>query len=643
MSMNMFTFTCFAESDLTQGNLGHGTVFTQPAVATLEFAVSDNDPFLSGDFLDFSLDRHGQNAAITSAGEDIGNGGRLYAERVFHLQDTDGNQYALVELEQEHNGTDFFTYRGPVPPAGTELTVVGGVNVGHVRYEDLGAGDTTQNIVAIAAGSDDFNILVQALTAANLVETVQNLDDITVFAPTDAAFVQLAVDLGFGGDTSDENAVFGAIAEALAGLAPDGDPIPLLTDVLLYHVAAGARSAEDIAAAGAVDTLLSGASFAADGSELIDAEPDIENPNIVVPDIAGTNGTIQAIDRVLLPIDIPGNTPEPEPVPTLAGLVAASGGVFDADGTDFDILLNAVQAAGLAGALDDPEADLTIFAPNDAAFVGLAQTLGFDGSDEGGAFAYIVDALTLLSAGADPIPLLTDILLYHVSPGAQDAEAVLGASTLDTLLGATLGVDGTQLVDNDPDLADPNIIEVNLEASNGIAHVIDGVLLPVDVLPDNGPGRVDFIIDGDGRSFNFTGANDDFVFGRGGNDLIALGRGNDVGLGGDGHDGLRGGRGNDTLDGGAGHDRLIGGADDDVLTGGEGEDIFVFGRHNGDDIITDFTQDEDTIVLRGFRDHWDIMDFVEDGETGAVVSFGRTTITLEGVSADLLSTDDFLL
>ncbi|WP_299599899.1 fasciclin domain-containing protein [uncultured Tateyamaria sp.] len=643
MSINMFTFTGFAESDLTQGNLGHGTVFTQPAVATLEFAVSDNDPFLSGDFLDFSLDRHGQNAAITSAGEDIGNGGRLYAERMFHLQDADGNQYALVELEQEHNGTDFFTYRGPVPPAGTELTVVGGVNVGHVRYEDLGAGDTTQNIVAIAAGSDDFNILVQALTAANLVETVQNLDDITVFAPTDAAFVQLAVDLGFDGDTSDENAVFGAIAEALAGLAPDGDPIPLLTDVLLYHVAAGARSAEDIAAAGAVDTLLSGASFAADGSELIDAEPDIENPNIVVPDIAATNGTIQAIDRVLLPIDIPGNTPEPQPAPTLAGLVAASGGVFDADSTDFDILLNAVQAAGLAGALDDPEADLTVFAPNDAAFVGLAQTLGFDGSDEGGAFAYIVDALTLLSAGADPIPLLTDILLYHVSPGAQDAEAVLGASTLDTLLGATLGVDGTQLVDNDPDVADPNIIEVNLEASNGIAHVIDGVLLPVDVLPDNGPGRVDFIIDGDGRSFSFTGANDDFVFGRGGNDLIALGRGDDVGLGGDGHDGLRGGRGNDTLDGGAGHDRLIGGADDDVLTGGAGEDVFVFGRHNGDDIITDFTQDEDTIVLRGFRDHWDIMDFVQDGETGAVVSFGRTTITLEGVSADLLSTDDFLL
>ena len=56
-------------------------------------------------------------------------------------------------------------------------------------------------------------------------------------------------------------------------------------------------------------------------------------------EIPASNGTIQAIDRVLLPIDLPGNTPDPVDPPTLAGIVAASGGTFDADGTDFDILL----------------------------------------------------------------------------------------------------------------------------------------------------------------------------------------------------------------------------------------------------------------------------------------------------------------
>lgn len=642
MSATTFSFTGFAESDLIQGNLGHGSVFTQPDVATLEFEVIDNDSALSGDFFDFSLDRHGQHASILSDGEDIGSGERLYAERTFHLVDAAGNEYVLVELEQEHNHTDYLTYRGAVPPAGTELTVTGAQNAVRVPYDELGAGDTTQNIVAVAAGSDDFNILVQALTAANLVDAVQNLNDITVFAPTDAAFTQLAVDLGFDGDTSDEGAVFGAIAEALTTLAPDGNPIPLLTDILLYHVSPGASTAEEIAAAGTIDTLLTGATFGVDGAELIDAEPDIANPSIVIPDIDATNGVIQAIDRVLLPIDIPGNTPEPEPQPTLTGLVAASGGVFDTDATDFDILLNAVQAAGLAGALDDPNADLTVFAPNDAAFLGLATALGFGGTDEGEAFAYIVDALTLLSGGGDPIPLLTDILLYHVSPGEQDADAVLGSTTLDTLLGTTIGVDGASLVDNDPDVPNPNIIDTNLDASNGIAHVIDGVLLPVDVLPDNGPGRVDFIIDDDSDSVIFAFKNDDFVSGKGGDDFIFLGRGADVGLGGDGDDVIRGGRGNDTLDGGAGDDILIGGRRDDVLTGGEGEDVFVFGRRGGDDVVTDFSQGEDALKLHLFFGKRDVMDFVSEGEEGALITFGQATVTLLGVSADDLTADDFL-
>lgn len=498
------------------------------------------------------------------------------------------------------------------------------------------------NIVAIAAGSDDFNLLVKALTAADLVGTVQGLKDITVFAPTDAAFTQLAVDLGFAGDTGDEDAVFASLVASLTELG-GGDPIPLLTDVLLYHVSAGAKTAAEIDALEVVGTFLPGATFGSEGTELVDNEPDVANPNIVIPDIAASNGTIQAIDRVLLPIDIPGNEP-PAPTETLAGIVAASGGVFDGDKSDFDLLVNAVQAAGLVGALDDPEADLTVFAPNDAAFIGLAQTLGFDGEDEGAAFAYIVEALTLLSGGGDPIPLLQDILLYHVVPEALGSDAVLSAESIPTLLGAPLGVDGVSLVDADPDIGDPALIETDIAATNGIAHVLDGVLLPADILNgDGGRGRVDFEIGDAGNERFFTGANTDFVSGLGGNDVIRLGAGDDVGLGGAGNDTLQGGRGADTLDGGAGRDVLKGGLGDDLLTGGADADVFLFNGFSGADTITDFSLGEDLLQIRarGIDDYGDLAHRISDSDAGAVIAFGGTEITLAGIGADALTASDF--
>ncbi|MEO0360415.1 MAG: fasciclin domain-containing protein, partial [Pseudomonadota bacterium] len=160
------------------------------------------------------------------------------------------------------------------------------------------------NIVDVAAGSDDFQILVQALTAANLVDTVRNAEDVTVFAPTDAAFGALAVDLGFDGDPADEDAVFAFIVEALTDLG-GGDPIPLLTDILTYHVSPGEKTAAEIDAAEEIATL-NGETFEADETELLDNETEIENPDIVIPDIDAANGAIQAIDRVLLPLQIPG-------------------------------------------------------------------------------------------------------------------------------------------------------------------------------------------------------------------------------------------------------------------------------------------------------------------------------------------------
>jgi uncharacterized surface protein with fasciclin (FAS1) repeats len=387
------------------------------------------------------------------------------------------------------------------------------------------------NIVDIAAGSEDFSILVTALNTAGLTDTVRAAEDITVFAPTNAAFAALAEDLGFDGDTSDADAVFGFIAGALTDLG-GGDPIPLLTDILLYHVAPGARTEPTITGSEGIATLLEGAEIAPSGGALVDGEPDLLDPVIVLADVAADNGIIQGIDRVLLPIDIAGNDRA-----TIAGIVAESGGPFDSDASDFDLLLNALQAAGLVPALDNPDSNLTVFAPNDAAFVAAAQALGFQGTDEAGAFGHIVDAVTLLSLGNDPVPLLSDILLYHVAPGALDSGDVLGSSMIETLLGADLGVDGAALVDGEPDLPDANIITTDIAASNGFVHVIDGVLIPVDLLPSNGAeDPVAFVI-GDDTAETFTlGDNDDYVSASGGDDTIIGDDGRDVILGGDGQD-----------------------------------------------------------------------------------------------------------
>jgi uncharacterized surface protein with fasciclin (FAS1) repeats len=167
--------------------------------------------------------------------------------------------------------------------------------------------------------------------------------------------------------------------------------------------------------------------------------------------------------------------------PTIAQIVGSSGGTFDHNGRDFDMLLNAVKAAGLVDALNAPGA-LTVLAPNDDAFVKLARDLGYHGRDEAGAFDAIVGALTTLGNG-DPIPVLTNVLLYHVVPERIGAYRISQRHALTTLLGVNIGVDGFRLKDKEPQLRDPRMIVpgANIRASNGLVHTVNRVLIPVDL------------------------------------------------------------------------------------------------------------------------------------------------------------------
>ncbi|MEZ5963031.1 MAG: fasciclin domain-containing protein [Planctomycetota bacterium] len=167
---------------------------------------------------------------------------------------------------------------------------------------------------------------------------------------------------------------------------------------------------------------------------------------------------------------------------TLTQIVAASGGQFDRDWRDYDMLLNAVQAVpGIAEALNNCGDSLTLFAPNDLAFIRLARDLGYRGWDEEGAFNAIVAALTRIGNG-DPIPVLRTVLLYHVAPRDLNPLQVLFAREIPTLQGGSIRPFLFILRDNDPDLRDPWLTwPINVLACNGRLHSIDRVLIPVNL------------------------------------------------------------------------------------------------------------------------------------------------------------------
>lgn len=136
---------------------------------------------------------------------------------------------------------------------------------------------------------------------------------------------------------------------------------------------------------------------------------------------------------------------------------------------------------------------------------------------------------------------------------------------------------------------------------------------------------------------------DDFVRGDDGDDLVRGQGGDDLLIGSDGNDTIVGHAGNDGLDGSAGDDLLIDGPGNDTLTGGAGRDLFVFGLLHGENEINDFEVGSDRISIPagGF-----------DNIAFAVVNFfstrmtfednPTTAITLNGVTADMLSSADFV-
>jgi transforming growth factor-beta-induced protein len=288
--------------------------------------------------------------------------------------------------------------------------------------------EAPKDIVDIAIEDGRFTTLVAAVEAAGLVETLKGEGPFTVFAPTDDAFNKLPE---------------GTIEALLAD-------IPALTDILLYHVVPGKVMAADVVMLDGemADTALEGAQIAikVDGDKIMLNE----DVMVIITDVEASNGVIHVVDAVLLP-------PADEMAEDMAGEMMDIVDTAVADGR-FTTLATALEAAGLVETLKG-EGPFTVFAPTDDAFNKLPEGT--------------------IPALLEDIPALTDILLYHVVPGKVMAADVvkLDGEMADTALeGAQIAikVDGDKVMLNE----DVMVIITDVEASNGVIHVVDTVLLP---------------------------------------------------------------------------------------------------------------------------------------------------------------------
>ena len=270
------------------------------------------------------------------------------------------------------------------------------------------------SVVEIVVNSSVHTTLETAVIAANLAGTLSEAGPFTVFAPTDAAFSALPA---------------GTLTSLLA------DPSGALTDVLKYHVVAGKALSTDLSDGQEIQTLLGDNIKVTINSQGVF----INNSKVTIANIVAENGIVHVIDAVLVP--------EPAIPATVVDIIVNS----DVHQT----LETAVIAADLAGALSGA-GPFTVFAPTDAAFSALP-------------------AGTLTSLLADPSGALADILKYHVVSGKAMSTDLSNGQVIGTLLGQNVSV---VINSNGVFINNAKVTIADIEAGNGVVHVIDAVLLP---------------------------------------------------------------------------------------------------------------------------------------------------------------------
>ncbi len=151
------------------------------------------------------------------------------------------------------------------------------LNVAQAGHHEGGHSNMSPSIVELAAGNDDLSTLVAAVQAAGLVGVLSSDGPYTVFAPTNAAFAKLPE---------------GTVESLLKSENKDQ-----LTAILTYHVVSGKVKAADVVKLDSAKTV--------EGSSITITTTDmgvkVDAANVIMTDIAASNGVVHVIDSVLLP------------------------------------------------------------------------------------------------------------------------------------------------------------------------------------------------------------------------------------------------------------------------------------------------------------------------------------------------------
>jgi transforming growth factor-beta-induced protein len=281
----------------------------------------------------------------------------------------------------------------------------------------------------VIATSPNHTYLEAALIQEGLDVALKNPNaTLTVFAPDNAAFDALAA----------------ALNTNIAGLLANPD----LTNILLYHVL-GATVPSSAVTNGAIVTPLNNANtikMTKTSTGSVYANQAMVN----AADLTAANGVVHSVNGVLLPVE------------TVVDIALDNG---------FTTLATAVVTAELLPALTNPLATLTVFAPTNAAFDALLTALG-------------IDVNTLLAS-----PDLANYLTYHVLGATVPASAVTNGAVVSPL-STTNTLKLTKTSTGSVYVNQAMVTTADLNAANGVVHVINAVVLPfetvVDVAIDNG-------------------------------------------------------------------------------------------------------------------------------------------------------------
>jgi len=277
---------------------------------------------------------------------------------------------------------------------------------------------SASTIVDLAVATPDLSTLVAALKAADLVGTLSGSGPFTVFAPTNEAFAALPA---------------GVVASLLL---PENKAT--LVKLLTYHVVAAEILAKN---------LLHGEQIRTVELQYINATVDsrknimINQAKVVSADNTASNGVVHIINAVLI---YPGFAPPA--AKTIVDLAVAT--------PELSTLVAALKAADLVGTLSG-SGPFTVFAPTNAAFAALP--------------AGVLDSLLLPENKATLVKLLT----YHVAAADIHAKDILDGERIKTVEGDTVMAAVSK---SGVKINQANVTSADNDASNGVVHIIDGVL-----------------------------------------------------------------------------------------------------------------------------------------------------------------------